>query len=85
MHAKEIGLRIMRSYQRPHLEQQGEKGGLTHRAYGGRHHNKELNPERECFQPFTMCPHPSTEHREHSPKSKPILHDTPETSVASFR
>ena len=42
MHAKEIGLRNMRSYHRPHLAQRGERGGLTHRAYGGRHHNKEL-------------------------------------------
>jgi hypothetical protein len=73
MHAKEIGLRIMRSYQRPHLEQQGGKGGLTHRAYGGRHHNKELNPERECFN-LSRCAHtppPSTgnTHRNQSPFS----------------
>ena len=49
MHAKEIGLHIMRSYHRFHLEPTKEKRGQTHRANSGRHHNKELKIKNNIF------------------------------------
>lgn len=71
MHAKEIGLRIMNpESNRPPLDQKIED--QTHRAYCGRHDDKELINR---VSTFTMCVPASR--TPHSPKLMPILHDTP--------
>jgi hypothetical protein len=63
MHAKEIGLRIMRSNHPLWTKLKG----LTHRAYGRGHDDKELKkniPEHEFFN-HTMCTPRYRENRTH--------------------